>query len=108
MYAVLGAPPSASRTMWRIATNSPSSLSMVSITRTRGAYVRATVLARPVVLSLTATGYGVRFELLTLREPGAKQRPLPSPVTGRAVANLAAGRDEGIARCQEWDGPRGQ
>jgi hypothetical protein len=42
----------------------------------------------PVVLSLTATGYGVRFELLTLREPGAKQRPLPSHVTGRAVANL--------------------
>jgi hypothetical protein len=47
MCAVLGGLPSASRTMWRIH-ESRSSLSMVSMSRMGGAYVHATVLARPV------------------------------------------------------------
>jgi hypothetical protein len=41
MYAVLGGRPSTSRTMLQIATRSRSSLSMVSMSRMRGAYARA-------------------------------------------------------------------
>jgi WhiB family redox-sensing transcriptional regulator len=94
--------------MLQIATSSPSSLSMVSISRTCGAYVRATVLARPVVLSLTAIGYVVRFELLTLREPSATQRPLPSHMTapaGRKPCGRPGRRDSSLSEMGPAAGP---